>query len=227
MLRAVRTSIGNMDAILQLLERRRLHNAWLIWFAWDALHDPDHSGEVVICRSGSQLLGAAYLGQRPLRDEKAPADFDVHMDAVSADAARALTEALCPGAIGHFQLFTPETRQFFDGLEDAKRHEDDLYYTVSAEHFRPVGRPDVVEMTEAEAGLFEGCERQPDWAHAHEESRLFAIVLDESVAASVCCTPITPNGATAPRVVSIGALHTETPHRRQGLGRRMAPTPPS
>ena len=79
----------------------------------------------------------------------------------------------------------------------------------------------MVELTEADAGLFEGFGQQPRWEHAHVERRLFAIVLDGKVAASVSCTPITPKEATKPLVVSVGGLYTQTPHRRQGLGRRL------
>lgn len=65
-------------------------------------------------------------------------------------------------------------QEFLDGLADAQRHEDDLYHTVSAEHFGPVGSPDIVELPQADAGLFQGRKRQPDWQCAHEERRLFA-----------------------------------------------------
>jgi len=210
-----------MGEILRFLERRRLHNAWVLWFVWDTLRDPHHPGEVLVCRSGSKFAGVAYLGQRPLRDEKAPAHFDVHMDAENPEAARALAEALPPGSIGRFQLFTAETQEYFDGIEGPERHEDDVYYTVSQDGFRPTAGPEVVELTESDAALFARCEHEPRWEYRDEESTLFAIVEDRSVAASVSVTPITPKGATTPCVVSIGALHTEGPHRRQGLGRRV------
>ncbi|MHC4592084.1 MAG: GNAT family N-acetyltransferase [Planctomycetota bacterium] len=209
-------SCEELAEILAFLAERRLENAWLIWSVCDALERPLEGQRVVICRDNADLVGAACMCER-----REPGHYSISMDATCPRAAACLAQSLPPGSIAHFQLFTPETREFFDGLEDAERHEDDLYYTVSAESSRPMGGHEVVELTEADAPLFEGFEQQPDWEHAHAERRLFGIVLEGRVAASISCTPITPKGAGTRRVVSAGALHTQTSYRRRGLASRL------
>ena len=218
------TSVASREElaeILAFLEERRLKNAWLIWFVWDTLHDPDYPGEVLACRSGSRVADVAYIGHRPAQSEGAPPRFDVHMDAASVGATRALGDALPPGSVGRFELFTPQTQGYFNRLEDAERHDDDLCFGVTAEQIRPVDTEDMVELLRVDAGLFDGCERQPPWEHAGEESRFFPIVVDGRPAASIWRNSITPRGTTTPRVVSIGRRYTETRCRRRGLARRL------
>jgi GNAT superfamily N-acetyltransferase len=207
--------------IQSFLKRRPLETAFLIQSVWYALGDPGHPGAVLVCRHGSQIEGVAFSVARSGREGASPRTLDVQMDAASPGAAGALVAALPEGTTLHVQVFAPAVEQFLDSLRGVQRHEDDVYYTVSPDEFRPTTGPDVVELTEADAWLFDGCEQEPNWEYRDEESRLFAVILNGGVAASVASTPITPEGAADPRAVSVGALYTESRYRRRGLAKRL------
>ncbi|HIE26401.1 TPA: GNAT family N-acetyltransferase [Candidatus Poribacteria bacterium] len=148
-------------------------------------------------------------------------DYDVRMDAEDASAAEAMIAALPSNQLGHFTIFRPLIQEYFEALPGMERSEGDLYFTVSLERFRPVAGEEVIELTAADAGLFEGCERQRRWEDMGEEHRVFGIVRDGKVATSTGVAPITPAIATKRRVIAISGLYTETRYRRMGLGKRL------
>ena len=228
------TVLGSPDReeILAFLERRGLaENAWLISCVFDTLQRREMSESVVICRLREELVGVAWILDR----RKIPAedtdfnpgrDYDVRMDAVDREAVEALIEAVPTDQLGSFDIFRPMIQEYFGELRGAARMEGDLYFTVSPECFRPVaGEPvageEVVGLTAADAGLFEGCERQRRWEHMGEEHRVFGIVRDGRAATSTGVAPITPDTGTTRRGIAISGLHTETRYRRMGLGKRL------
>jgi GNAT superfamily N-acetyltransferase len=75
-------------------------------------------------------------------------------------------------------------------------------------------------LTAADAHLFEGCERQPNWEYYDWGRRHFGIVRDGRVATSTCVALIPP-GEPRTRVMAISGLYTETRYRRMGLGKRL------
>ena len=120
-----------------------------------------------------------------------------------------------------------EIRGYFDIFPE------DLFFTVSSERFRPVAGEEVVELTSADAGLFEGCETQEvwerNWPYLSEAHHCFGIVRDGKVASSTYVGPIhdqfrdsdLPPGELESPVIAISGLHTETRYRRMGLGKRL------
>jgi GNAT superfamily N-acetyltransferase len=204
--------------ILRFLERRLLENAWLIWFVHDALEHPQEGERVVVCRSDGEVVATAYATPWPFRR---PEHYDIHMDSVDVDWVGAVLKTLPDRIVLHAQLFTPETKEYFDALPGAERREDDLYFTVSSDDFRPVGSEEVRELTRADDGLFDGCEQRPDWEHLAEHTKVFAIVLDTRVASWARLGFMMPPGVVVPRVGAPIGLYTETPCRRQGFARRV------
>jgi GNAT superfamily N-acetyltransferase len=169
------------------------------------------------------------MSQRPIRGAEPKFSqlsnhYDVHMDALAPGAVGALLETFPGGSVVHAQCFTPETKAYFDALPGAERRDDDLYFTVTSEVFQPAEGENVVELTEADDRLFEGCEQKPDWEHAGEHSRAFAILADGRVASWAWSAagggPATPVGTVSPGMVCHN-LYTQTRHRRRGLGRRL------
>jgi GNAT superfamily N-acetyltransferase len=222
-----RTSIAS-DAdrgeILRLLEARGLVENWsvIVDVATAPPAREDGCDRVVLCRAGERIAGVAGIRSNAgtKRNEDDP-DYYVSMEATEGGAVAALVEALPTGELGYFDLYRPIVQEHLDGLPGLIRWECDLYFTASAERFRPVAGEEVIEVTAADAYLFEGCEHPPLWENMGEESRRFAILRDGRVAASTGFAPMTPRGATSRRAVAISGLRTQTPHRRQGLGRRL------
>jgi len=219
MYRSSIASDADRNQILAFLEQRGLvQNAWLI----QQVYGPSEQDTVLVCRRHNKVMGIACFWPRdPRQVQPQPYTYLVHMDAVNRDAVEGLIEPLPAGERISFDLFNPMIQEYFDGLLEATREDGDLYFTVSRDRFRPVMGEDVIEVTAADAGLFEGCERQPSWEDMAEESRRFAIVRKGRVATRTGVCPITPHNATKRRVVVISGLYTETPHRCMGLGRRL------
>jgi len=223
-------SAADLPEILGFLRRRLLENAWVLWGVHDAfLYHLDWQ-RVVLCRSRGEIIATCYMSQRPLRGAEPKFTqfsnhYDVHMDALGPDAVGAVLETLPAGSVVHAQCFTSETKAYFDALPGVNRREDDLYFTVTSEVFQPVEGGNVVELTEADAHLFDGCERRPDWEHAGERSTVFAILVDGRAASWAWSAAgggqATPVGAVSSGLVTINSLYTETRHRRRGLGRRL------
>jgi len=204
--------------VLRFLERRLLENAWVIWCVHDALEHPQKGGRAVVCRSHGQVVAAAYISPQTFRG---PGHHSLHMDATDTDAVGAVLETLTGGIVVEAQLFTPETKGYFDSLPGAERREEDLYFTVSADDFRPVESEEVRELTRADDGLFGGCEQRPDWEHLAEHTRVFAILRDGRVASWAQLGFMAPPAVVVPRVGAPIGLYTETPYRRQGFARRV------
>jgi GNAT superfamily N-acetyltransferase len=149
-------------------------------------------------------------------------DYDVRMDAEDAPAVEAMITAFPSNQLGSFQLYNPLIQAYFEALPGlVRREEGDFYFTVSLERFCPVAGEEVVELTAADASLFEGCERQHRWEYMGEEHRVFGIVRDGRVVTSTGVAPITPARAMKRRVIAISGLYTETRYRRMGLGKRL------
>ena len=226
-----RTSVATTaesEEILAFLERRGvLENAWLMSAVYNAFRWPEDCVAMIVCRSGDELVGVAYvMYQTKVPDEqRAPGfkpdhDYNVQMDAVDCPAMEALMEILPTHELGVSWASRPLIKKCFDGLAGVIRKPGDFYYTVSRTRFRPVAGEEVRELTAADAHLFEGCERQPQWKAYDERHRIFAIVREGRAATSVGVQPVTPPDTT-PRVIAISGLHTETAYRRQGLAKRL------
>ena len=212
------------DEVIGFLEGQGvLENAWLIWAVPSALDVPERCGSLLVCRLRDDVAGVAHIlpvtegpsGRRPDHD------YHAQMDAADQKAAESLLAELPEGQSVLFRpVFRPLIQECLGSLPGCTRSDGDLYYTVTLDRFRPVPSDEVVELTAADAGLFEGCERQPAW-ESMSDSRVFAIVRDDRAACSVCSSPIPPKSMTRPRVFSVGALHTETRYRRMGLARKV------
>jgi len=222
-------SRSDWENIFAFLDRQGLaENAWLIGSVFAALQRDEVWDTVLVCRRLHQLVSVAYmLDQTKVPVEaRAPGynpghDYDVRMDAEDASAVEAMITAFPSNQLGSFQLYNPLIQTYFEALPGlVRREEGDFYFTVSLERFCPVVSEEVVELTEADAGLFEGCERQPNWEYMGE-SRRFGIVRDGKAVTSLGSTPLTPAAESKRRVRTIGALYTETPYRRQGLAKRL------
>ena len=225
-------SRSDFEKILAFLDRQGLaENAWLIGSVFDALQRDEVWETVYVCfRRRHQVVGVAYvLYQRkvPVGD-RAPGydgpghDYDVQMDAEDSGAVEAMIAAFPSDQLGSFCLYRPLMQAYFEALPGVVRMAPDPYFTVSPERFCSVAGEEVVELTAADAGLYEGCEYQPNWEYMWEESRVFGIVRNGRVVTSLSSTPLTPAvGSKRRRVRYIGGLYTETPYRRQGLGKRL------
>ncbi len=222
-------SRSNFENIFAFLDRQGLaENAWLIWSVFDALQRDEVWETVLTCRRRHQIVGVAYmLNQKKVPvEDRAPGfdpgcDYDVRIDAKDASAVEAIVANLPSEQLGRFSIFSPLIQAYFEALPGVSRREDVLYFTVSPERFCPAAGEEVVELTAADAGLFEGCERQPHWEYMGEEIRIFGIVRDGKAVTSLGSIPFTPAVGSKRRVRSIGGLYTETPYRRQGLGKRL------
>ena len=215
--------------IFAFLDKQGLaENAWLIGSVFNALQRDKVWETVLSCRRRHQLVGVAYmLHQRKVPvEDRAPGfdpgyDYGVQMDAEDASAVEAMIAAFRSHQLGRLSLFRPLIQAYFEALPGVvRREEGDLDFTVSPERFCPVAGEEVVELTEADAGLFEGCERQRNWDYG-EEHQVFGIVRDGRVATSTGVAPITPAIAMKRRVIAISGLYTETRYRRMGLGKRL------
>jgi GNAT superfamily N-acetyltransferase len=227
--------------ILGFLERRLLENAWLIWFVHDAFEHPLKGERVVVCRSDGEVVATAHATPWPFRRPEhygihmdsvdvgwvgavlkaLPQHYDIHMDSVDAGAVGAVLKTLPDRIVLHAQLFTAETKEYFDALPGAERREEDLYFTVSADDFRPVASEEVRELTRADDGFFDGCGQRPDWEHLAEHTKVFAILRDGRVASWAQLGFMAPPGVVVPRVGAPVGLYTETRYRRQGFARRV------
>lgn len=223
-----RTSIAtssDRDEIIGFLEKQGvLENAWLIWDVSDSFAGRKDPESLVVCRSRTDVVGVAYICQATEDRSgcKPSYDYDARLDAVDREAAEALLAGLPKGQSVYFTLvFRPVVQEYLGNLPGCTRHDGDLYFTVTPDRFQPVPSEDVVELTAADAGLFEGCEKQPAWESMRDNSRMFAIVRDGRAASSVSCGPFPPKFVTSPRVFTVAALHTETPYRRMGLARKV------
>lgn len=226
-----RTSVASSaecEEILAFLEwRGLLENARLMWTVYQVLRWPRSWYAVVLCWRGDELAGVAdILYQTKVPDEeRAPGfkpdhDYRVSMDAADRRAIGALLQTLPTDELGVFDTYRPLIQKYLDRLPGVICKQGDLYYTASCDRFRPVAGEEVRELTTADAHLFEGCERQPQWQDYDEQHRIFAIVRDGKAVTSVGNAPATPPGIR-PAVVMISGLNTETRYRRQGLARRL------
>lgn len=225
-----RTSIASSkdhEEVIAFLERQGLlENAWLIWDIFTVFqYNPDGIYSVLICRLHDDIVGVAcildYRKMPPSPSGSKPDhDYDSRIDAVNRDAVKALLEAFPTDALGNFSIFRPMIQEYFRELPDAKRMEGDLYFSVSAKHFRAVTGESVIELTANDVGLFEGCEKKRSWEYS--KSPVFAMMRDDRVATSVRVGAVIPKTArTKRRVIAITGLYTETKYRRMGLGRQL------
>lgn len=225
-----RTSIASSkdhEEVIAFLERQSLlGNAWLIWDISTVFqYNPDGIYSLLICRLHDDIVGVAcILDYRKIppssSGSKPDHDYDSRIDAANRDAVKALLEAFPTDALGNFRIFRPMIQEYFRELPDAKRIEGDLYFSVSAERFRPVTGESVIELTANDVGLFEGCEKKRSWEHS--KSQVFAIMRDDRVATSARVGAVIPKTAKAKRrIIAIIDLYTETKYRRMGLGRQL------
>jgi len=215
------------EEVIAFLERQSLlENAWLIWDISTVFqYNPDGIYSVLICRLHDDIVGVArildYRKMPPSPSGSKPDhDYDSRIDAANRDAVKALLEAFPTDALGNFPIFRPMIQEYFRELPDSKRMEGDLYFSVSAERFRPVTGESVIELTANDVGLFEGCEKKRSWEYS--KSPVFAMMRDDRVATSVRVGAVIPKTAgTKRRVIAITGLYTETKYRRMGLGRQL------
>jgi GNAT superfamily N-acetyltransferase len=213
-------SSADWPEIRDFLWRRPRENGWAIRYIHRALCDWHQECEsALVCRSSGRVAGALSLYLEALPG-KSPY-YVIYMDALNATAAESLAMSLPAGAVSYFRLLTRETQQCLEALPGASGREHWLYFTVTRERFRPVGGEKVVALTEADRMLFQGSGQEPRWQHMDPLRPIFAIVRDGKVACQARCGPFTPALAMRPQVWSISGLYTETPHRRQGLARRL------
>jgi len=212
------------EEIFAFLEKQgSVLNAWLIWEVSDAFQYNPDGISVLICRLGDEIVGVAHILDW-IKTPPGPSgwkpnyDYDVRMDAVDREAVEALVEAFPIGLLGHFWIFRPMIQEYFQELSDATHTDGDLYFTVSPEHFRPVTGEKVIELTAADAHLFEGCEKQRSW---EDGDHIFAIIRNDRVATSVSLGFVTPKTAIKNRVEAIMDLYTETKYRRMDLGSQL------
>ncbi len=217
-------SNSDREEILAFLEKQGLViNAWLIGNVSDALRRCEEWENVMICRHYDELVGVADIlnyGKIPRSpsDMKPNYDYEARLDAVDRKAVESLIDAFPTDLLGNFSIFRPMIQEYFQELSDATHTDGDLYFTVSPEHFRPVMGEKVIELTDADAHLFEGCEKQRSW---EDKCPIFAILRNDRVATSAGLGFFTPKGATEKRLKSIVDLHTETQYRHKGLGSQL------
>ena len=162
------------DEVIGFLEGQGvLENAWLIWAVPSALDVPERCGSLLVCRLRDDVAGVAHIlpvtegpsGRRPDHD------YHAQMDAADQKAAESLLAELPEGQSVLFRpVFRPLIQECLGSLPGCTRSDGDLYYTVTLDRFRPVPSDEVVELTAADAGLFEGCENQPAWESMRDNS---------------------------------------------------------
>lgn len=215
--------VEEREEILGFLEMQGLEkNAWLLWDANRMIPAAEDGQEVIVCRAEGKIMGVAYvlhvtdawLGTKP------DFDFRVHMDAVDIMAVEALLNVLPEQKLGSFWLFNPMIQDYMSHLDGVETQCNALHYTVSRDQFKRVQSDEVVELTAADAGLFDGCEKQPNWEYM-SNSRIFAIIRDGQAVSSVCCDPIGTKAPSGRQVIALGGLYTETPYRQKGLGKQV------
>lgn len=222
-------SSSDQKEVLAFLEKQELIvHAWLIREVSHALQRYTDWESVVICRLHDELVGVAHIiDQRKFpEDARQPGfkpgnDYEVRMDAVDRKTVEALIEAFPIDALGEFWIFRPMIQEYLQELPNATRTDGDLYFTVSPECFRPVTGEEVIELTAADAHLFEGCEKQHLLDHDPERSRPFAIIRNSRVATSVGTFVAKPKTETKNQTTGISDLYTETQYRRMGLGKQL------
>lgn len=207
---------SDQESILGFLERRGfVYDPWLAWSVNDALGGCAAWMRVILCRRDDELAGVAAISWHPQKGIEA--GYQARADAVDPEAAAALVSGFPVGASSSISLFDPVMQDYFSSLAGETRSDGDLYYTVDADRFRPVGGDEVVELSSADAGLFEGCENQPNWENESNGHRMLAIVRDGRAVTSLWSGLLPPKMPSGRWVATIGPLHTETPHRRKGL----------
>jgi GNAT superfamily N-acetyltransferase len=222
-----RATVQDQDAILGFLaERGLIYNAWLAQILVNTLHEIDEPvpGKVsspIVCRNRGKIRGVMTVARYPERVSLPRPIYDVLMEAVSVPAAKILLREVPELELGWFFIHQQVPHRLFDNLSDVSRSCGDLYFTVSAEHFRPVSGDPVVRLTAADQSLFEGCEQQYQWECHSDDDCIFGIVRDGRVVTSVNVGTITPYCLPGPRAIAFSVLHTEAQYRRQGLARRL------
>jgi GNAT superfamily N-acetyltransferase len=221
-------TIEDFEEILAFLRRNGVYeNPWFLWEVCRSLQRPEEGSRIVLCRSGNSLVGLESFFDYTTIPQPDPYpdrnhQLAVSLDAVDRGALAELLNELPTEKMGQFIVSRPFILEYFRGLPDANVHDPQYFYTVSRERFKPVEGEAVVELTAADAGLFEGCERKFHLENFEGEHRNFAILRNSKLGSSVGTGPIPPKRPDlGQRAVAISGLHTETPYRRLGLGRRL------
>lgn len=213
-------TVSDKQPILKFLDSDNLAmNVWLIQAVCGIIDCPADHQHVLVSRVADEIVGVASVSGSP--GAAFNEDCRVRMDATDCEAAAKLINALPPNVTCHFQMLRPMLQQYLTELPGMQSDLACLYYTVSQSEFQPTDSSDVVQLTVSDRHFFEGCERQYNWEDIGTEHRVFGIVRNGKVAASVGCSPVTPMMPSGRCVVAISGLHTETEQRRKGLARQL------
>lgn len=217
------------DEIVAFLEARGLvENVWLLREVGWASRSPD-IWRVELCRREGTLVGVAAIcdfDKIPVGPSPRPQhQYEASMECVDRQAVEALAGSLPGGVEGRFSLLCPVAREYFEAAPGVERGHTDPHFTVSAERFRPVAGEEVMELTAADAELFEGCEcgaeGDPLSSVRDGTGRKFAILRSGRVSTSATMCPLLEGGGTGGGVMAICGVFTESQYRNAGLGKRL------
>lgn len=210
---------SDLPETLAFLDRELLANVWLIQESRSTLSYPTGHTRVLICRCAGRITGVATISGKT--GVGFAEGYKVRMSATDLTAADSLLEVFPSSAEGRFRIFNPILQQHIGDMSQSA-HLADLYFTAWPNEFAPVEANDVVELTAADACLFEDSEcEQPEWEYMGAEHKVFGIICKSRVAALVGWSPVTPLMPSQRRVIAIGALYTDPRHRRRGFARRL------
>jgi ribosomal protein S18 acetylase RimI-like enzyme len=206
--------------VVDFLENHALEeNAWLIWSVYDRMRFPADWCKILVCRRGEDIVGAAEVLTEPQGPN--PQDLMMGLDAVDSDAARAIVDSLPSGRTIRINTYSRIVQEYLDSIPGIERSQTDYFYTVSPDQFRAVDGDEVVELTPADAHLFDGLEQQPHWENADHGGRIFAIIKDGIPTASLWTGTLINERITTRRTATICAVYVESAYRERGLGKRL------
>jgi len=212
------------NEILNFLERQGLaENAWLTWDVQGALNWLSGRKQVAICRRSGEITGTACIGRIGLSPSgwNPGYEYEAGLDALDHNAMQSITEALPNGTTILCVFFRSLIRDYFKVMPGASCSEGDLFFTVTPERFQQVEGNEIIELTPDNAGLFDGCERNPpDWERMGE-GRMLGIARDGKAVCAVGVAPIGPRMPSGRRAYAISGLATEVDYRRQGLAKEL------
>lgn len=169
----------------------------------------------LVVHAGKRIAGFADV----ILARDSPYDFVVSMFVDEPSSVSSLLSAL-PKGIGHFQIHTPLVHEYFDRLCKGERRHTFINFVAERETFLPTAlKYTVRELTLDDEPLFAGCEGSTQNALDQPDRNVFGIVAQGRIASSVVVATVIDNAHWSKAVAGIGELHTQTIHRRKGMGR--------